>query len=164
MKPSTYPLSSSIIIRRHDTGDEFNVVLRCIDGFWRWQYYDYSPVTRGWYQYSPNFYLKTPAEKWLDQDHDRETSDGNKMNSEENKFTAYITKYALTIGIFDVQAKTICSTSIKYLDNNLCNQYAHANEWHRTLSDAIVCANEMRAKKIASLKKQIAKLEVLNFE
>lgn len=39
----------------------------------------------------------------------------------------------------------------------------HGNEWHRTREEAVARAEQMRAAKIASLKKQIAKLEKLSF-
>jgi len=49
-------------------------------------------------------------------------------------------------------------------EGSMFDQYAHNDDWHCTLPDAIAKANEMRAKKIASLKKQIAKLEAMKFE
>lgn len=39
----------------------------------------------------------------------------------------------------------------------------HKPDWHTTPEAAISCAEEMRTKKIASLKKQIAKLEAMMF-
>lgn len=41
--------------------------------------------------------------------------------------------------------------------------YFFEKEWHDTQAEAIAFAEEMRIKKIASLKKQIAKLEKINF-
>ena len=41
--------------------------------------------------------------------------------------------------------------------------HIHKPDWHTTPEAAISCAEEMRTKKIASLKKQIAKLEAMTF-
>ena len=43
------------------------------------------------------------------------------------------------------------------------DNYLHGNDWHTTPEAAIARAEEMRTKKIASLKKQIAKLEAMTF-
>jgi len=40
----------------------------------------------------------------------------------------------------------------------------HGNDWHRTEEAAIKRAEEMRLKKIASVKKQLGKLEKMRFE
>ena len=42
--------------------------------------------------------------------------------------------------------------------------YFHGNDWHRTPLDAITRAEEMRVKKIASLRKSLAKMESMTFE
>ncbi len=89
------------------------------------------------------------------------------MSNEDQKITAYITKYALLNGkILKIDSgirATIYGNMIRYRQHGL-NQYAHNDDWHSTLPDAIAKANEMRVKKIASLKKQIAKLEKMEFE
>lgn len=91
------------------------------------------------------------------------------MSNEDQKITAYITKHALSNGkILKIEAR-LCSnvdnTMIAYrTEGSTFNQYAHDTDWHSTLPDAIAKANEMRVKKIASLKKQIAKLEKMAFE
>lgn len=91
------------------------------------------------------------------------------MNNEDQKITAYITKYALSNGkILKIEAR-LCSnvdnTMIAYrTDGSRYDQYAHGSDWHHALPAAIAKANEMRVKKIASLKKQIAKLEKMEFE
>ena len=91
------------------------------------------------------------------------------MSNEDQKITAYITKYALSNGkILKIEARPcgdVSNTMIAYrTEGSMFDQYAHNTDWHRTLPDAIAKANEMRAKKIASLKKQIAKLEAMKFE
>jgi hypothetical protein len=43
------------------------------------------------------------------------------------------------------------------------NYFGEGKEWHLTKDDAIKRANEVRLKKIELLKKQIAKLEKMDF-
>jgi len=45
-------------------------------------------------------------------------------------------------------------------------RYAHGegNDWHRSAKQALERAEDMRKKKIASLRKSIAKLEAMNFD
>lgn len=79
---------------------------------------------------------------------------------------AYITKYALTGGIFSVEAEVCENVSpnmIKHRHNGF-DTYAHGNDWHRTWESAVERAEEMRLKKIESLKKSIAKMERLKWE
>lgn len=70
----------------------------------------------------------------------------------------WITKYALTSGIIEKEAEikggiAIVSTLETY----------YGKEWHRTEEDAKKRAEEMRLKKIESLKKQIERLEKIQF-
>ena len=44
-----------------------------------------------------------------------------------------------------------------------CDWHIHKPDWHTTPEAAIARAEEMRTKKIASLKKQIANLEAMTF-
>jgi len=79
----------------------------------------------------------------------------------------WITKYALTDGIVLVEAETTHSADmITYRPGSWGKQYAHGEgrEWHRTPESALKRAEEMRTKKIASLRKSIAKLEAMKFE
>lgn len=74
---------------------------------------------------------------------------------------AYITKYALTKGIIelddpDFYENYIVISNIEPLINPV--------DWFRTKQEAINCAEEMRVNKIASLRKKIAKLESMKFE
>lgn len=79
-----------------------------------------------------------------------------------NNFTAYV---LVKWKIIRVTAQ-LCANSTKLIAyrKNGFEQYAHSPLWQRTLPEAIAKANEMRVKKIASLKKQIAKLEKMVFE
>lgn len=53
---------------------------------------------------------------------------------------------------------------IAYGNRGSFTLYAFGNEWHRTPEAALARAEDMRAKKIASLRKSIAKLESIVFE
>lgn len=83
----------------------------------------------------------------------------------EEIFDGYVTKYALTEG---VQKKKLVGTRGEGLVHVVGESYPYyhgeGREWHRTRESALEQAEKMRKKKIASLKKQIAKLEKLNFE
>lgn len=77
---------------------------------------------------------------------------------------AYISKYALTKGIFEVEAEECGDITIYILQGYIIGGYFHGIGWHTTRAEAIKRAEEMRLKKIESLKKQIAKLEKKRFE
>lgn len=84
------------------------------------------------------------------------------MNDNQEQFDAWVTKYALSTGIEAVQAKIINRDRnlIVYMEKGKpLSQYAGENEWFRTPEEALRRADEMRTKRIAALKKQIAKLE-----
>ena len=86
----------------------------------------------------------------------------------------WITKYALTDGISDVEiiAKHsvlecgMIESKIKYLCKNADGDqfYLDSDDFCNSLESAIQKAEEMRQEKIASLKKQIEKLEKMRFE
>jgi len=70
----------------------------------------------------------------------------------------YITKYALTSGIREVEADLCNPTMVKVKDEAF--GYYHDSEWFKTREAALKRANAMRMDKIRSLKKQIDKLSV----
>jgi hypothetical protein len=80
---------------------------------------------------------------------------------------AYITKYALTSGIQEVddasepeyESRMISVRSLGVF----ANFHGEGREWHRTKESAVAKAEQMRLAKIVSLKKSIKKLESLNF-
>ena len=76
------------------------------------------------------------------------------------EITAWITKYALSSGIQKVVGRTDGDGYLSY------GEYGHAsgNDWHGTEEAAVKRAEEMRLKKIASVKKQLGKLEKMRFE
>ena len=85
------------------------------------------------------------------------------MKEKNEPFEVFVTKYALTTGI-------TCNLVTMYGPNMVCEEGRkslmsyHGKDWHTTFEDAVARANEMREKKIKSLKKQIAKLEGLVFD
>ena len=76
----------------------------------------------------------------------------------------FITKYALTKGIIETEAKDIGDDMIEIVGKYPIYYHKDGREWHKTKESAIKKAEEMRQKKIASLKKQIEKLEGMKFE
>jgi predicted translin family RNA/ssDNA-binding protein len=83
---------------------------------------------------------------------------------QRTRFTAYITKYALTHGIFEREVEDcfeISSTMVKDCKNSH-NTY-HRGEWHRSKDEAVAKAEAMRRKKIASLQASMKKLSDLKF-
>ena len=81
---------------------------------------------------------------------------------ENEKITAWVTKYALTHNILRVNGEVcheINSNILLYGKSGL----AKGKDWHRTAEAALYRADEMRAAKIESLRKSIARLEKLNF-
>lgn len=88
--------------------------------------------------------------------------------SERTIFRAFITKYALTQGILEKEVEDCFHVSpdmVSAVDNEWREHYhGEGKDWHRTKEGAVKRAETMRAAKIASLKKQIARLENLTFD
>lgn len=77
--------------------------------------------------------------------------------------TVYVSKYALSVGIEKVSVRVPDNASDRYRYNAVgWVQYAPGT-WHRDRADAEAAAEAMRAKKIVSLRRQIARLEKLSF-
>lgn len=79
----------------------------------------------------------------------------------------YITKYALTSGIRKILPTRIGpSGTITFRPpaGHMFDQYYHLNEYSLDEAQARGCAEEMRTKRIAALKKQIARLEKLEIK
>jgi len=74
---------------------------------------------------------------------------------------AYITKYALSSGV-DLKEGELYENYFK-LSEKTYSPLVGKNDFHQNPQDAILRCEEMRAAKIKSLKKQIAKLESLDF-
>jgi hypothetical protein len=84
--------------------------------------------------------------------------------TERTRFIAWITKYALTEGIYSVDVEDCFNISEKMVTGlNRRDGCYHKPHWHRTRKEAVVQAEKMRAAKIRSLRKSIAKMERLDF-
>ena len=78
----------------------------------------------------------------------------------------YITKYALSKGIYAIKANEIneiSETGFIYIRNNFYASFKLGRDIHENKEDAIKAANEMKNKKIKALLNQIAKLKNLSF-
>ena len=78
------------------------------------------------------------------------------------KFTAYITRYALSIGIVSQLVEYRGVGMVREVKESYPTYY-HGKDWHRTREAAVERAEQMRKAKIASLEKQIKKLRALTF-
>jgi hypothetical protein len=82
--------------------------------------------------------------------------------------TVYITKYALTQGILEVESIPVTSNHKTVLVGfdlpGLCRQYASPAHAHETKDAAIAKAEKMRLKAIDSLTKKLAELGKLTFQ
>jgi hypothetical protein len=75
----------------------------------------------------------------------------------------WVTKYALSIGIREcevVDDEGDGMVKVHWTDKT--DQWFHRSDWHRTRQDAYDKAEQMRATKIESLRKQIEKLQALD--
>ena len=85
--------------------------------------------------------------------------------------TFYVTKWALTDGIFEVIADEPDASyqnmiSAHWKDHRgLMQHHFHGDgiEWHRKLESAVDRAKTMQANKISSLEKQVARVKALKF-
>jgi hypothetical protein len=78
----------------------------------------------------------------------------------------WITKYALTAGLFQIEAEQskIESGCFGVKDPQFLTTYYHKKDWQPTRHQAVSVAEDMRKRRIASLKKQIKKFEALKWE
>lgn len=74
----------------------------------------------------------------------------------------WITKYALTRGILEREGTQVQPGMISVKEQGRAT-YFHGNDWQLTQADAVEDARTRRARKIAALKKQITKLEKMEF-
>ena len=75
----------------------------------------------------------------------------------------WITKYALTKGIFVDDSARLTVTGNCEIRRRMFPEYFHGKEWHISAEAADARAEEMRQAKIASHRKAIAKLEKMRF-
>jgi hypothetical protein len=73
-------------------------------------------------------------------------------------------KHALTTGPTEHEARLVDNSMVAIKDG-LWPKYLHGEgrEWHRTFEEAAARAEVMKARKIANLRKQIARLESIQF-
>ena len=83
----------------------------------------------------------------------------------ETRITVWSTQYALSNGVEKFGATECDRGMVKVINEQGYPFYLHREgvNWHRTEESAMKRAEEMRAKKIASLKNQIKKLEAMTF-
>jgi len=83
--------------------------------------------------------------------------------------TAWVTKYALTRGIFKVRGQVypkrpkLFEYKPRKAAYNHLMAYAYGTEWHRTEEAALARGNKLRELKIAALKRQLDILENMTF-
>lgn len=81
----------------------------------------------------------------------------------------WISKYALTMNVFEVEAEpadTCNDMLVVRPDGKIGHtQYYHGEgrDWHRTKEAAVARAEQIRIKKIASIHKQVKRIEGLKF-
>jgi hypothetical protein len=76
----------------------------------------------------------------------------------------FITKYALTSGIFSIEAQIKRDMAFYKRPTGSFTEHAGKNEWFSCQDKALERAEEMRIAKIKSLDKQIKKLSSMKFE
>ena len=78
--------------------------------------------------------------------------------------TVYVTKYALTEGLFKVEASINDSGTLASYTVDGYSQCAYGKDFHLNLEDALKDCEERRVRKLKSIEKQRAKLESLRFK
>jgi hypothetical protein len=76
---------------------------------------------------------------------------------------AWITRNALTQGIFTIKAELCTDISDKMIKSGELHECYHKPDWHESWDAAVAQAEKMRVNKIVSIKKQIKRLEELKF-
>ncbi|MGK9167913.1 hypothetical protein KXR53_16520 [Inquilinus limosus] len=88
------------------------------------------------------------------------------MLEKADEVKVWITKYALSAGIQEVEGELSgAPADMIVVQSQMGTVYYHGEgrDWHRTREEAVARAEEMRKKRVASLKKQITKLKKLKF-
>ncbi|MEQ9830583.1 hypothetical protein [Pectobacterium versatile] len=75
----------------------------------------------------------------------------------------YVTKYALTSGVFAIDADIDGNMAI-YISTGSYLRHVHGDEFHLTPDDALADCERRRKAKIESLDKQRKKIEAMQFE
>lgn len=83
---------------------------------------------------------------------------------EEKTFKVWISKNALTLGIFEKEVQETHSSDMVSTVNQRWVEFYFKPYWHLTKDEAIKHADEMRIKKLQNLDKQIKKISSLKFD
>jgi hypothetical protein len=75
----------------------------------------------------------------------------------------WISKYALSKGIYAKEVVDVGEGVVRTVGSYWSFFHGEGKHWHRTPEEALRRAEEMRAAKLASMRKQIAKLEKIDF-
>lgn len=89
------------------------------------------------------------------------------MDNTKETVTIYITKYALTAGIYKREGESFNSDRGSYSYKHSPEHYStivSGNDVHLTEEDAIARAEEMRIAKLKALDKQMKKVSAMKFE
>lgn len=80
------------------------------------------------------------------------------------KIRVWITKYALTVGLYEADC-FLCGDGMVKTDAEW-SQYFHGEgkDWHRTRESALARCEVMRKAKLASIEKSRKKIEALRFD
>lgn len=77
----------------------------------------------------------------------------------------WISKYALSVGLFEVDGEVTREGGISYTPpEGGLRQYYYGSDWHDTKEAAVARAEEMRIRKLKSLDAQIKKVSALKFD
>lgn len=77
--------------------------------------------------------------------------------------TIYVTKYALSSGVFTVDAEISSEGSMASWKTNGWTEFAHGKDFWLTEAEALADCERRRQNKIKSIEKQKAKLEKMTF-
>lgn len=84
------------------------------------------------------------------------------MKSGKELTKVYVTKYTLTKGILEYDARIVNENMVE-VKTGMYSNYFHGNDYFFSLEEARVNANNRVFEKLKSLNKQIIKISKLNF-
>lgn len=82
------------------------------------------------------------------------------MTAPKETVKVWITKYALTKGLFEMEAEIVDN---KYASGRYDGLQLFTRDWAHSRAEAVAVAENMRESRLKSLKKSIAKLEKMPF-
>jgi uncharacterized protein (UPF0254 family) len=78
----------------------------------------------------------------------------------------WVTKYLFTDGIIEMSAHKTHSprmVEVPATKSAVFTMYIHKPDWHASLEEAVVYAEQKREKKLSSMKRQMQKITNMNF-